>query len=114
MKRLFNRLKADFTPVTAHTYIQASSFIRINAHIIHYSYRDYPDMVVKCKNTPDGWPAIWQTATSNFMCGSLLLMAHGLLSVITLSRLVFWPDWMVLTLSICKGLGLLFKVRQRN
>ena len=53
VKRLFNRLKADFTPVTAHTYIQASSFIRINAHIIHYSYRDYPDMVVKCKYA--GW-----------------------------------------------------------
>ncbi|MCG9026540.1 glycosyltransferase family 2 protein [Laribacter hongkongensis] len=104
VKRLFNRLKADFTPVTAHTYIQASSFIRINAHIIHYSYRDYPDMVVKCKYA--GWLAR-NLADSNKPLHVWQPVAHGTWAFIRhyFVKAGFLAGLDGLTLSICKGLG---------
>jgi glycosyltransferase involved in cell wall biosynthesis len=42
--RIFNRRQADFSPVVAHTRIQAAKVGRCEAHIRHYSYRDYADI----------------------------------------------------------------------
>ena len=42
--RIFNRQRADFKPVVAHSRIQAGRVIRNEGHITHYSYRDYADI----------------------------------------------------------------------
>lgn len=42
--RIFNRHRADFKPVVAHTRIQAARVTRVEGHITHFSYRDYADI----------------------------------------------------------------------
>ncbi len=104
VKRLFRKDKADFVPVVAHTYIKADSSIRVPVHITHYSYRDYPDMVEKCKYA--GWLANnlaesekrlypWQP----FLHGTWAFFRHYIL------KAGFVAGLDGLTLSICKGLG---------
>ena len=104
VKRIFNRQSADFTPVVAHTYVKAASAIRVNAHITHFSYKDYPDMVAKCKYA--GWLArnlaesnkrlyVWQPVVH----GGWAFFRHYVVKAGFLAGL----DG--LTLSICKGLG---------
>lgn len=45
--RIFDRTKADFKPVVAHTRIQAERIVHCDAHIRHYSYRDYADVFTR-------------------------------------------------------------------
>lgn len=104
VKRVFNRQRAAFTPVVAHTYIQADRSTRVPFHIRHYSYRDYPDMVVKCKYA--GWLAS-KLADSDKPLHAWQPVFHG--------TWAFFRHYVVkggflagldgLTLSICKGLG---------
>lgn len=54
--RVFNRRRADFSPVRAHSRIQATSLMRIAGHITHYSYRDYDDMFARV-NKYSTWQA---------------------------------------------------------
>lgn len=45
--RIFDRTKADFKPVVAHTRVQARRVVRCDVHIRHYSYRDYADIFTR-------------------------------------------------------------------
>jgi glycosyltransferase involved in cell wall biosynthesis len=45
--RILNRHKADFKPVVAHTRVQTDKVGRTDAHIRHYSYRDYADIFTR-------------------------------------------------------------------
>ena len=104
VKRLFNRHRADFTPVVAHTCVKAATSTRAPVHITHYSYRNYPDMIAKCKYAE--WLSIglaksdkriypWQPA----MHGGWAFFRHYVI------KLGFLAGLDGLTLSICKGVG---------
>jgi len=48
--RIFDRRNAHFLEVFAHTRIQAPRLLRISAHITHFSFTDYPDILMRaCK-----------------------------------------------------------------
>ncbi|NDV13468.1 glycosyltransferase family 2 protein [Crenobacter caeni] len=47
VSRIFNRTRAAFSPVVAHTRVTGSRHIRIPCHITHYSYRDYADLFAR-------------------------------------------------------------------
>ena len=48
--RLFNKKRASFTPVRAHTRVKGKHHRKLNCHIKHYSYKDYFDLFSRqCK-----------------------------------------------------------------
>ena len=54
--RVFDRRRADFAPLRAHSRVQAKSTRRIDGHITHYSYRDYDDLFARA-NKYSTWQA---------------------------------------------------------
>ncbi|UCD90625.1 MAG: glycosyltransferase family 2 protein [Desulfobacterales bacterium] len=45
VRRLFNKTHTDFSQVQMHTKIITKQSKKLNGHIIHYSFRDYSDML---------------------------------------------------------------------
>lgn len=45
VRRLFNRHKTQFSESFGHTKIETRQFKQLQAHIVHYSYDDYHDMI---------------------------------------------------------------------
>ncbi|KUM02038.1 glycosyltransferase family 2 protein [Chromobacterium subtsugae] len=104
VKRLFNRHRADFTPVVAHTCVKAATSTKVAVHITHYSYRNYPDMIAKCKYAE--WLSVglaksgkkiypWHPA----LHGGWAFFRHYVI------KLGFLAGLDGLTLSMCKGIG---------
>ena len=104
VKRLFRKDKADFMPVVAHTYVKADSSTRVPVHITHYSCRDYPDMVEKCKYA--GWLANnLAESEKRLYSWQPFYMVDGLFLRHYIFKAGFIAGLDGLTLSICKGLG---------
>ncbi len=104
VKRLFNREKADFKPVVAHSHIEAASSKKVPVHITHYSYRDYPDLVAKSRYS--GWLAK-DLAESDKPLHVWQPVLHGLWAFIRhyLIQAGFLAGLDGLTISLCKGLS---------
>jgi glycosyltransferase involved in cell wall biosynthesis len=45
VKRLFNKTHTDFSQVQVHSKILTKKSKKLNCHIVHYSFRDYSDML---------------------------------------------------------------------
>lgn len=45
IRRLFNQEKTKFSEATGHTKIESTNYKVLKSHIIHYSYKDYSDML---------------------------------------------------------------------
>ncbi len=103
--RIFNSKKAGFSPVVAHSRVQAAAIQRIACHITHYSYRDYPDILNRaCKY------AVWtaeELAKSGKSIYPLAPFSHGFFSFFKhyVVKLGFLAGLDGLTLSIGKGLA---------
>lgn len=103
--RIFDRRNAHFLEVFAHTRIQAKRLLRISAHITHYSFADYPDILMRaCKY------GMWlgkQMADKNREVWPLTPYLHGLFSFIKhyVIKLGFLAGADGFAISLGKGLG---------
>lgn len=78
VRRLFNKNNTDFLPIKTHTKIESKKFERIDAHIRHYSFDDYQDMI-NIMNKYSSWQA--ESYYNENMSISLLSpFAHGIMS----------------------------------
>jgi glycosyltransferase involved in cell wall biosynthesis len=103
--RIFDRRRADFTPLRTHSRVQARSTRKIDGHITHYSYRDYDDMFARA-NKYSTWQA--QEMFANGKSTSLAqAIAHG--SVAFLKHYILKRGFIAgcdgLSISLSKGLG---------
>lgn len=104
VKRLFNKERGSFKPVVAHAFVEAPSSVKVPVHIIHYSYRDYPDLIIKSRYS--AWLAK-DMAQSNKPLHAWQPILHG--SWAFLRHYFFQAGFMAgldgLTISLCKGLS---------
>ena len=80
VRRLFNKRKTNFLPVKTHTKIETTNFKKIDAHILHYSFEDYQDMI----NIMNKYSS-WQSETlfeNNKKITFLTPFGHGFLSFV--------------------------------
>jgi len=78
VRRLFNRKKTEFLPIKTHTKITSKNFLRLNAHIIHYSFENYQDMI-NIMNKYSTWQA-QSYMESNKRVTAFTPFAHGFVS----------------------------------
>lgn len=103
--RVFNKTRASFPPVLAHTRIQAERIERLPVHITHYSFKDYPDIFRRACQYPVKVGE--ELAASNksipawapFLHGSTAFLKHYI------GKLGFLAGLDGLTLCLGKGLG---------
>jgi glycosyltransferase involved in cell wall biosynthesis len=78
IRRLFNRQRTDFSPVHTHSKIVARRSKKVNAHIIHFSFGSYRDMIKILNRYSD-----WQARTlvgKNQKVSALSPFGHGFFS----------------------------------
>jgi glycosyltransferase involved in cell wall biosynthesis len=103
--RIFHRARASFPPVLAHTRIEAADICRLDAHITHYSFRDYPDIFRRALQYPVKMGE--ELAASDRHISALAPFVHGSGAFIKhyIGKRGFLAGLDGLTLSLGKGLG---------
>lgn len=107
--RIFHKQRAFFPPVLAHTRIQAKKIQRLNVHITHYSFRDYPDIFRRACQYPVKVGE--ELAASDKHIPAWAPLLHGSTAFIKhyFAKLGFLAGLDGLTLSLGKGLGAYLK-----
>lgn len=107
--RIFDKSKTDFSQVEIHSRIQTSRFMRLDGHILHYSFKDTHDMINRLNSYSD------RQAQSLYSRGKHVSaytpMTRGLVSFV---KHYFIKRGMLagldgLTISILNALGTYFK-----
>ncbi|BCL76894.1 glycosyl transferase family 2 [Jeongeupia sp. HS-3] len=103
--RIFDRRRADFSPLKAHSRVQTKSTRKIEGHVTHYSYRDYDDMFARI-NKYSTWQA--QEMFAQGKRASLgKAIAHGSIAFLKhyIAKRGFLAGCDGLSISLSKGLG---------
>ncbi len=106
VRRLFNKTKVGFLSLRTHTKIQSNNFQRLlKGHIIHYSYKNYAEMV-HIMNRYSSWQAEEMHAF-NRNSGVLRAFYHGIFSFIKhyLLKRGFLDGLDGFNISLFKGIG---------
>lgn len=103
--RIFHRQRASFPPVLAHTRIQAQRIRRLELHLTHFSFRDYPDIFRRACQYPVTMGE--ELAASDRPISAWAPFVHGSTAFIKhyIGKRGFLAGLDGLTLSIGKGLG---------
>ncbi len=103
--RIFHRGRAAFPPVLAHTRIRAERIRRLELHITHYSFRDYPDLFRRACQYPVTMGE--DLAASDRPIAPWAPIVHGGSAFIKhyIAKRGFLAGLDGLTLSLGKGLG---------
>lgn len=80
VRRLFNKTRTDFKPVKVHSKIESEKSIKLNAHVIHYTYDSLEQMTAKL-NSYSSWSA-QELVKRNKKVSSLAPFLHGTFSFV--------------------------------
>lgn len=112
VSRLFNRNTANFSPVSTHTRVKGLRHKNLNAHILHYSYKDYADLFQRqCKYA--NWMAT-EYVEQNKKISVFSPFIHGVWSFTRhyFVKLGFLAGQDGLTISVAKATGAYLKYAQ--
>jgi glycosyltransferase involved in cell wall biosynthesis len=109
VRRLFNKKKTDFSPVSTHTKITSKKFIRLDNNILHYSFDDYNNMI-DIMNKYSSWQAN-EYYVSNRKVSFLSAVLHGWFSFFKsyVIKRGFLAGVEGFNISLLNGLGSYFK-----
>lgn len=103
--RVFHKKRASFPPLLAHTRIQAAKVQRLEVHLTHYSFRDYPDIFRRACQYPVKIGEELAASDKKIPAWSPILHGGGAFIKHYVVKLGFLAGLDGLTLSIGKGLG---------
>ncbi len=109
IRRLFDKRKTDFLPISTHTKIKSTNLKKLNAHIVHYSFDNYQDMI-NMVNKYSSWQAK-EYFNNNKKVSLFSPFAHGTMSFIShyLLKKGFLAGIDGFNISLIKAFGSYFK-----